>query len=630
MGSDTNHTTFHLDGYRLLRLLSERERSKLFLAMNKEGRWCAVKFQQPKDPLALPGLAQRDALLQALTRESGLLEVLDHGQINGSWAWKALALADALPTLPSLEVDGGVDQYAPLTLQAWRLAYGSPSARQVLQWGIRLGDALGTLHNAGLVHRDIKPANILFVGGQPCVGDYELSGRPGELIDYRGTEGYLPVEGTNDPGADLFGLGKTLYEVWTGANRLEFPSLPRTILDAAEWNEEGSRLNEVICRACNAQPRKRFRSAREISAAFADVGNSDHPWGRRRWLTVAAGGAAIAFVGTLTRRLGRPPARAVWQSLREAPFFVEYWQGNYWSADWIRRKIYSFTLGRGVGNLVFQTLDLQTLEVVSRELPRGSIVDDASFIVHPETRELWILEGGDGRVFSLHTDTLELRHLGGGPHDRRHYSTYTYWNPVSRRVGIWGGYGMNRVTNSQCEFDERTGKWIRLLEDGVSGTPCRRELRRPLIPDPSGRRLFLIGGEGSPSGTQGERNPGLPGFNGRFHDIDDIWELDLQANRWTRLLASARLDTFKLSAAAFSPQLNGLVLFGANQLHGENDTQSSVWLFRPGIDRRPVPIPSVGKVLNLSTVMTYALDPGTQELLFCSGGGIFKVGIDRS
>ena len=59
----------------------------------------------------------------------------------------------------------------------------------------------------------------------------------------------------------------------------------------------------------------------------------------------------------------------------------------------------------------------------------------------------------------------------------------------------------------------------------------------PLVPDATGRRIFVVGGLGSPSGKQGEMAPGLKGFDGRFHHLDDIWELDLEKNAWRCLLS---------------------------------------------------------------------------------------------
>ena len=40
-----------------------------------------------------------------------------------------------------------------------------------------------------------------------------------------GTEGYIPPEGPGTPRADIFSLGKVLYEISTGKDRLDFPEI---------------------------------------------------------------------------------------------------------------------------------------------------------------------------------------------------------------------------------------------------------------------------------------------------------------------------------------------------------------------------------------------------------------------
>ncbi len=616
-----------IPGFSLLRLLSERERSKVYLARDTSGVLCAVKLKLPHDPAGVTELAERVKRLQPLSGGTGLLPILSYGVTDSGWLWKSFPLADNLPGLPPLGDEAGLQQYTPLTLRAWSMEHGPASAEVVGRWGVRLAHALAALHTAGLVHRDVKPENILFVNGEPCLGDYGLVGEPGCKPDFHGTEGYRPLEGTSDTGGDLFALGKTLYATWTGRDRLEFPSLPRAVLDAPDWNERGSQLNDIILRACHAEPHKRFGSAAELSGALSNVVSGQRPLNRRRWLLAGAGLAVAGAAGIWLPRLLRAPARVVWRRVRQKGFNVEAWEGNMGTVDWTRRRMYSLVLdSRG---LVFESMDMNQFTVEVKVIPGGPKVR-VSAILNPQTRELWAIEGGRGEVFALNLETEKLRSLGGGPDTRRHYSARTYWNPVTQRVGVFGGYGNFKVTNERSEFDLAAGRWVPIEADRDGPGPWRRNIGIPLVPDATGRRIFVVGGEGSSSGKQGEMAPSLKGFNGRFHLLDDIWELDLENNAWRCLLSPGHLDPERLQAAAFFPRLEGLVIFEGMKMGIEQPGLARAWLLRPNRDRLPVRLPSDGEPSRLAVAWAWTLDPRNDELLMFADDGIFRISVERA
>src|ERR1019366_3971741 len=96
-----------------------------------------------------------------------------------------------------------------------------------------------------LVHRDIKPSNIIFVNGVPKLADIGLVAEVNEARSFVGTEGFIPPEGPGTEQADVYGLGKVLYEASTGKDRHEFPDLP-TLLDQLPELDKFLELNEVI------------------------------------------------------------------------------------------------------------------------------------------------------------------------------------------------------------------------------------------------------------------------------------------------------------------------------------------------------------------------------------------------
>ena len=102
----------------------------------------------------------------------------------------------------------------------------------------------------------------------PKLADIGLVTDSGGTISHVGTEGFLPPEGPGTPQADLFSLGKVLYEISTGRDRMEFPELP-TLLDAGERRDQILELNLVLLKACQNDPRRRYQSAQELSADLA-------------------------------------------------------------------------------------------------------------------------------------------------------------------------------------------------------------------------------------------------------------------------------------------------------------------------------------------------------------------------
>jgi hypothetical protein len=137
--------------------------------------------------------------------------------------------------------------------------------------GVALAAALGHLHSRGLVHRDIKPSNIIFVNGAPKFADIGLVTQIGSKATFVGTEGYLAPEGPGSPGADLYALGKLLYEVGMGKGAEQFPELPTRLRELPEAPGL-MRLNSIVLKACEHQAAKRFGSARELETALAQLG----------------------------------------------------------------------------------------------------------------------------------------------------------------------------------------------------------------------------------------------------------------------------------------------------------------------------------------------------------------------
>lgn len=160
------------------------------------------------------------------------------------------------------DVSSGQDinavEYEPRTLRA-----DHPQAAGV-QWpvdecieiGLRLAEALEYLHEQGLAHRDVKPSNVIFMNGRAKLADIGLVAARGQRT-FVGTEGFVPPEGPGSSQADVYSLGKVLYEIATGKDRLSFPELPDTMPASGRERKRWLELNRIICDICDPRISKR-------------------------------------------------------------------------------------------------------------------------------------------------------------------------------------------------------------------------------------------------------------------------------------------------------------------------------------------------------------------------------------
>lgn len=209
----------------------------------------------------------------------GLVDILQIGRNdNEGWFYYVMELADnALPLTPQRgegqgEGDGAAlgdaSAYQPRTLARDLQARGRLPLLECLELGLNLCLALGHLHRHGLIHRDVKPSNIIFVGGIPKLADIGLVTEVSDANTFVGTEGFVPPEGPTSSQADLYALGKVLYEAAMGKDRKEFPE-PFTQISADAESLALMELNSVLLRACARDPKERYQSAEEMHADLA-------------------------------------------------------------------------------------------------------------------------------------------------------------------------------------------------------------------------------------------------------------------------------------------------------------------------------------------------------------------------
>lgn len=205
----------------------------------------------------------------------------------------------------------------------------------------KIADALHFAHQNGVIHRDIKPGNIFVLpNGQPKVVDFGIARAPNRVHtpgntggatlfhnNVMGTPNYMSPEqamGRNvDEKTDIYSLGAVLYELIAGVK--PFPSQdmdkllqqiihksPKPIANYAPNVPE--QLVRIIVKAMQKDPKQRYQTAGEMSAALMQFLERDRKLKRKRkngdagaapeagnalpWVSIVAIVIAIACIGT--------------------------------------------------------------------------------------------------------------------------------------------------------------------------------------------------------------------------------------------------------------------------------------------------------------------------------------------
>jgi WD40 repeat protein len=256
--------------HELLRRIGQGAYGEVWLARNVMGTWRAVKvvyrrtFQDDRPfEREFEGIRKFEPVSRSQPSQVNILHV-GRNEAEG-YFYYVMELGD--DQARGQEIDPA--SYAPRTLKSELLFRGHLPAAECVRLALDLTTALEHLHAHGLVHRDIKPANIIFVNGQPKLADIGLVAQAEATMSFVGTEGYVPPEGPGTVQADLYSLGKVLYEIATGRDRQEFPELPTRLGASPAEEAELLELNEVFLKACDHEVKRRYASAQEMHADLA-------------------------------------------------------------------------------------------------------------------------------------------------------------------------------------------------------------------------------------------------------------------------------------------------------------------------------------------------------------------------
>ena len=249
------------------KLLGRGGMGAVYLARQKAlDRRVALKLLTPK-----PGLDaefaerfSREARALARLNHPGIVAIYDFGQTEGLYYF--------------------LMEYVDGTSLREVMREGKLPPRQALSLVPQICDALQYAHDEGVVHRDIKPENILIdKKGRIKIADFGLAKLLGPAAQEDGLTGSHHVMGTRnymapeqlerpkqvDHRADIYSLGVVFYEMLTGELPLGrfAPPSQKVHVDV--------RLDEVVLRALEKEPERRYQHASEIKTDVQDIPTPD-------------------------------------------------------------------------------------------------------------------------------------------------------------------------------------------------------------------------------------------------------------------------------------------------------------------------------------------------------------------
>ena len=262
-----------VDRYELGAVLGQGGMAKVYRGLDRQlGRQVAIKVLAPpfdRDREFVERF-QREARAAAGLSHPNIVAVFDSGSDDGTH-YIVTELVEGETLADRLRRDGPMPQAEAVAV------------------AVDIARALAAAHERGLIHRDIKPGNVMLLpDARVKVVDFGIARAAGSdtLTNtgvVLGSTAYLSPEQASgqpvDERADLYALGCVLYEMLTG--RVPFSADTPIATMYRHVNEDppppstfapiSSELEDIVMRALEKDPRRRFASAFELEAALLAV-----------------------------------------------------------------------------------------------------------------------------------------------------------------------------------------------------------------------------------------------------------------------------------------------------------------------------------------------------------------------
>jgi serine/threonine-protein kinase len=217
----------------------------------------------------------REVKAMAQVRHPNVLQIYDHDQATLQRNGEELSVEYI-----AMEYIPGPSLRSTLTPEGFQ-KNENDIKRWIRHYFLPILDGVEAIHAAGIVHRDLKPENVLLDDSTPKIMDFGLAGgrrwKPvTQSYHVAGTAPYQAYEqfidmGETDLRADIYSLGKILYELVTGA----MGERPALFWKTARLPHSDTpflkRLGGIIKQATAEDKRERTASVKVLKQAIVDL-----------------------------------------------------------------------------------------------------------------------------------------------------------------------------------------------------------------------------------------------------------------------------------------------------------------------------------------------------------------------